>query len=70
MNTDTDLSEIATLKAEIEQLKLAEEGASEAYGVLVQEKRDLETKVKRLEVLLNSAYESIRKNTKPNVIFN
>lgn len=48
------------LREEVEQLKLAEEGAAEAFGVAVQDKRDLEAEVKRLQSLLDGAYASIR----------
>ena len=37
----------AELRAEVQQLKLAEEGAAEAFGAVVQDKRDLEAEVKR-----------------------
>jgi chromosome segregation ATPase len=50
----------AILTAEVQQLKLAEEGAAEAFGVVVQDKRDLQAEVKRLQTLLNSAHTTIR----------
>ena len=46
---------------EIEQLRLAEEGAKEAFRHVVQQKRDLKAECKRLRGLLDSAYETIRK---------
>ncbi len=54
----------AELRAEVQQLKLAEEGAAEAFGAVVQDKRDLEAEVKRLQSLLDGAYASIRKYAK------
>lgn len=47
--------------AGIEQLRLAEEGAKEAFGHVVQQKRDLEKECKRLRGLLDGAYETIRR---------
>lgn len=48
---------------EIEQLRLAEEGAKEAFGHVVQDKRDLEAECKRLRELLDGAHEIIRRKT-------
>jgi len=45
----------------IEQLRLAEEGAKEAFGHVVQQKRDLEAECKRLRRLLDGAYDTIRR---------
>lgn len=41
-------------------LLAAEEGGAEAFGVVVQDKRDLEAEVKRLQTLLNGAHATIR----------
>ena len=41
-------------------LRLAEEGAKEAFGHVVQQKRDLEEECKRLRRLLDGAYDTIR----------
>ena len=49
----------AALKEEVDQLRLAEEGAKEAFGHVVQQKRDLEAEVKRLRELLASAYKMV-----------
>ena len=49
-----------TLRAEVERLNLAEEGAAQAFGDVVQQKRDLEGEVKRRQSLLDGAYASIR----------
>jgi chromosome segregation ATPase len=57
------VSKIAELLEDIEQLKLAEEGAKEAFSAVVQQKRDLEAKCKRLSRLLSDAHESIRRMT-------
>lgn len=46
------------------QLKLAEEGAAEAFGAVVQDKQDLEAEVKRLQSLLDDAYALVRKYAK------
>lgn len=48
----------------VSSLLAAEEGAAEAFGVVVQDKRNLETEVKRLQALLDSAYASVRKYAK------
>lgn len=48
------------LREQIRLLELAEEGAKEAFGEVVQQKRDLEAKVKHLQKLLDGAYASIR----------
>ena len=52
---------IVELNQEIEQLRLDEEGAKEAFGHVVQQKRDLEAECKRLRGLLDGAYETIRR---------
>ena len=52
---------IVELNQEIEQLRLAEEGAKEAFGHVVQQKRDLEAECKRLRGLLDGAYKTIRR---------
>jgi hypothetical protein len=52
---------LRTMSAQVEQLKLAEVGAAQAFGDVVQDKRDLEKEVKRLQSLLDGAYASIRK---------
>lgn len=49
---------------EIEKLRLAEEGAKEAFSVIVQDKRNLEAKCKQLQKLLDGAYDIIRRNAK------
>lgn len=54
------LEELKAARVEIQSLKLGEEGAQEAFGVVVQAKRDLEAQVLRLDRLLASAYESLR----------
>lgn len=51
---------IAEQAKEIEQMRLAEEGAKEAFGHVVQQKRDLEAECKRLRILLDGAYKTIR----------
>jgi hypothetical protein len=54
---------VDVLRAQVGNLMLAEEGAAEAFGVVVQEKRDLEVEVSRLQSLLDGAYASIRKRS-------
>lgn len=49
----------AALKEEVDQLHLAEEGAKEAFGHVVRQKRDLEAEVKRLRELLAAAYKMV-----------
>lgn len=56
-------SVVLKLVAEINSLNLAEEGAKEAFGVVVQDKRDLEAAVSRLQGLLESAYEMVKQHT-------
>ncbi len=51
---------IAEQVKEIEQMRLAEEGAKEAFGHVVQQKRDFEAECKRLRILLDGAYKTIR----------
>ena len=53
---------------EITSLKLAEEGAKEAFGAVVTQKRLLEAKVKHLEHLLRDAHEIIRKHVKSDTV--
>ena len=52
--------------AEIESLNLAEEGAQESFGHVVQQKHDAEAECKRLRVLLDAAYEQIRSTGQDN----
>jgi chromosome segregation ATPase len=54
------LAQVDRVTLERDMLVLAEEGAKEAYGVLVQDNRDLEKEVSRLRSLLDGAYASIR----------
>lgn len=54
---------IAELETENRQLLLAEEGAKEAFGHVIQQKRDLEAECKRLRELLAGAYETLRQNS-------
>jgi len=44
----------------VASLLAAEEGAAEAFGAVVQDKRDLEAEVKRLHTLLEGAHATIR----------
>jgi len=44
-------------------LRLAEEGAKEAFGHVVQQKRDLDAECKRLRGLLDLAYDTIRRKS-------
>ena len=44
----------------LEKLRLTEEGAKEAFGVVVQDKRDLESECKNLRRLLDTAYADLR----------
>ena len=48
---------------EIERLKDAEEGAKEAFGHVVQQKNDLESKIVHLQGLLDGAHAIIRTNS-------
>jgi hypothetical protein len=55
-------SEIERLNAEVEVLQLAEEGAKEAFGAIVQTKRDLEAKCQELQRNIQSANDIARKS--------
>ena len=48
-------------EADVAHLMLADEGAKEAFGHVVQQKRDLDDECKRLRRLLDGAYETIRR---------
>jgi hypothetical protein len=52
------------LSERIAQLEAAEEGAKEAFGVVVEDKRTLEAENAQLLVSLHSAHEIIRRNAK------
>jgi hypothetical protein len=63
-----DMPEVAArLRAENEALKLAEEGAAEAFGVVVQEKRDALSECARLRELLGAAHEQIRRMARSDI---
>ena len=51
---------VAAERERVRLLELAEEGAKEAFGVVVQKTRDLEKEVQRLTDLLAGAHRSIR----------
>lgn len=53
---------IAEQAAELESLKLAEEGAKVAFGHVVQDKKDLAAECQRTLELLHSAHVIIRRN--------
>jgi hypothetical protein len=59
------MREVSALCDEIEALKLAEEGAKEAFGHVVQQKQDAEAECKRLRELLDGAYKSLRSRDLP-----
>jgi len=59
--TGADPDLIFAAAKEIEQLRLAEEGAKEAFAHVVRQKRDLEAECKRLRRLLDGAYDTIRR---------
>ena len=50
----------ADMRSRVKELTLAEDGAKEAYGVLVQSKHDAEAECKHLRELLQAAYAQIR----------
>jgi hypothetical protein len=52
---------MALASQRVRQLEAAEEGAAEAFGVVVQDKRDLEAECHKLRELLDSAYAQIRR---------
>lgn len=54
-------SEVARLRAAVQQLEAAEEGAKEAFGVVVQEKRDALAECQRLRLLLDDCHAQIRR---------
>ncbi len=49
---------VGRLSARVQELEAAEEGAKEAFGVVVQEKHDAMTECGRLRTLLDAAYSS------------
>jgi len=53
--------QIRALRAEVESLKLAEEGAKEAFGHVVEQKHAAEAECKRLRALLDDAHAQIRR---------
>ena len=55
-----DLQTIEDAIEAIKQLELQEEGAKEAFGAVVQDKRTLEKEVQRLTGLLAGAHQIIR----------
>lgn len=59
-NTAFARSTMREAELEIEQQRLSEEGAKEAFAHVVQQKQDLEAKRKRLGGLLDDAYKIIR----------
>ena len=62
-NGDMLAHDILSMANEIEQLKLAEEGAKEAFDVVAQSKHDLKEECNRLRKLLDSAHDQIRRLT-------
>ena len=54
-------AELRRQAAEIERLTATEEGAKEAFGVVVQDKRDALAECKRLRQLLADCHSQIRK---------
>ncbi|NDP41084.1 MAG: hypothetical protein GZ093_20610 [Rhodoferax sp.] len=62
------MRDVTALCYEIEGLILAEEGAKEAFGHVVQAKRELEAECTRLRELLQSAYEDIRRAARHNAV--
>jgi replicative superfamily II helicase len=60
-----DQDEVIALNKRVAELLLAEEGAAEAFGAVVQAKRALEAEVKRLQSLLDCAYASIQRLVNP-----
>jgi hypothetical protein len=62
LQSDEQLFDVLTkLQARVQELEAAEEGAKEAFGVVVEEKRYFQGECKRLQELLNSAYAQIRR---------
>jgi hypothetical protein len=61
-NIETILKESARRQVEIEQLNLAEEGAKEAFEVVVESKRELEAKVLELQGHIQATNELARKS--------
>ena len=59
LNPTCPFCDIDKLKEEVDQLRLAEEGAKEAFGHVVQQKRDLEAEVTKLRELLAAAYKMV-----------
>ena len=60
-----NINTIDGLRRRVRELELAEEGAKEAFGVIVQEKHDLAAECLRLRALLESAHAIIRRSSAP-----
>lgn len=58
---ESDAKEIKRLKSEVSRLEREEEGAKEAFGVIIQEKRDLENRCDCLQKSLDEAHDQIRR---------
>lgn len=56
---------LGALMLEVEQLRLAEEGAAEAFGVVVDDKRRLEAECESLRASLQWAHAIIRRQARP-----
>ena len=54
-------AEVDRLRSIVQQLQAAEEGAKDAFGVVVQEKHDALAECKRLRALLDAAYADQRR---------
>ena len=62
------VAEVYRLRAEVDQLKLAEEGSEEAFGAVVQQKRDAEAQCKKLQGLLDACYKICGELARPSGI--
>jgi ABC-type phosphate transport system auxiliary subunit len=65
---EADSNEIEQLRAEVNGLELAEEGAKTAFAHVVHQKHEVERECKKLRSLLDGAYADIRRGAlTPNV---
>ena len=62
--TAQQAAEVQRLRAEVEQLKLAEEGAKTAFGHVVQMKRDAEAARDKTQANLDAAHAIIRQQAR------
>lgn len=66
--TERVIAERNALREQVAQLKLAEEGAAEAFGAVVQQKRDAQAKCQKLQGLLDACHKICGELARPSGI--